>query len=85
MEEKIITVSEIYKNSEKYANEKIKIAGWVRTIRDSKTFGFIELNDGSYFKNIQIIFEDKLNNFNEICRLALSSSIEVCGTVLLTP
>jgi len=85
MEEKIITISEIYKNAEKFANEKVKIAGWVRTVRDSKTFGFIELNDGSYFKNVQIIFEDKLNNFNDISHLALSSSIEVYGTLVLTP
>ena len=85
MDEKLVTISELYKDPDSYAEKQIKIAGWVKTVRDSKTFGFIELNDGSFFKNVQIIFEDKLKNFSDICRLTISSSIEVVGKFVLTP
>jgi asparaginyl-tRNA synthetase len=67
-------------------NKAVKVSGWVRTVRDSKTFGFIELNDGSFFKNIQIVFEeDKLFNFKEIAKLGVGSSIVVEGNVVETP
>ena len=68
---KTTTISEIYKDYEKLINNNLNINGRVRTIRDSKTFGFIELNDGSYLKNIQIVFENNLNNFDEICKLSV--------------
>ena len=58
-----LVVKELFRNSEKYFGKEITISGWVKTVRDSKNFGFIELNDGSFFKNIQIVFDDKLNNF----------------------
>ena len=57
-----IDIKELYKNSEKYDNKEITLEGWVRTLRDSKTFGFIELNDGSFFKNVQIVFNNKYAN-----------------------
>ena len=85
MEEKLVTILELYKSPETFADKQVKIAGWVKTVRDSKTFGFIELNDGSFFKNVQIIFEDKLKNFADICKLSISSSIEVTGKLVLTP
>jgi len=66
---KATPISKIYANYEPLLNTTLLLNGWVRTIRDSKTFGFIELNDGSYLKNIQVVFEDKLDNFDEICRL----------------
>ena len=74
-----ILIRELFKNSEKYYTNEIKVSGWVRTVRDSKTFGFIELNDGSFFKNLQIVFDNTLDNFNEICKLSISSSIIVKG------
>ncbi len=74
-----ILIRELFKNSEKYYTKEIKVSGWVRTVRDSKTFGFIELNDGSFFKNLQIVFDNTLDNFNEICKLSISSSIIVKG------
>ncbi len=74
-----ILIRELFKNSEKYYTKEIKVSGWVRTVRDSKTFGFIELNDGSFFKNLQIVFDNTLDNFNEICKLSISSSIIVTG------
>lgn len=77
---------EIFKNTEKYLGKEIIIAGWIRQIRDSKKLGFIELNDGSFFKPIQVIFEDdKINNFAEVAKLNISSSIEVKGTLIDTP
>ena len=52
MEERLVTNLELYKSPETFADKQVKIAGWVKTVRDSKTFGFIELNDGSFFKNV---------------------------------
>jgi asparaginyl-tRNA synthetase len=78
-------VKELYRNSEKFSGQKVQLSGWVRTVRDSKTFGFIELNDGSFFKGVQIVFDDQLENFKEIAKLPISSSIKVIGEFLLTP
>ena len=74
-----ILIRELFKNSEKYYTKEIKVSGWIRTVRDSKTFGFIELNDGSFFKNLQIVFDNTLTNFSEICKLTISSSVEITG------
>ncbi len=77
-------VKNLFLKMDEFNNKEISIEGWVKTVRDSKTFGFIELNDGSYFKNIQIVFDDSLENFNEICRLPISSSICVTGKFIRT-
>lgn len=77
-------IKNLFKNIEKYEGNEIVVEGWVKTIRDSKTFGFIELNDGSFFKNIQIVFDKNLDNFDDICKLPLSSSIKVTGTFVKT-
>ena len=82
---KNITVRNLYKQTENFKDKNIIIEGWVKTLRDSKTFGFIELNDGTFFKNIQIVFNDSLSNFEEIRKLTLSSSIKVSGKFVLTP
>ena len=79
-----LVVKELFRNFEKYFGKEITISGWVKTVRDSKNFGFIELNDGSFFKNIQIVFDDKLNNFEEIRKLTISSSLEVTGNFVKT-
>ena len=79
-----LVIRDLYKNTEKFIDTEITLEGWVRTVRDSKNFGFIELNDGSFFKNIQIVFSDKLDNFNDICKLTISSSIKVTGTLVKT-
>ena len=81
---KKLLVKDLYKNTNEYKDKTITLEGWVRTIRDSKTFGFIELNDGSFFKNVQIVFSDKLENFAEIAKLSISSSIKVTGTFVIT-
>ena len=81
---KKLVIKDLYKNTNEYKDKEITLEGWVRTIRDSKTFGFIELNDGSFFKNVQIVFSDKLKNFAEIAKLSISSSIKVTGTFVIT-
>lgn len=82
---KEITVKKLYQKSKDYENKTITLEGWVKTVRDSKTFGFIELNDGTFFKNVQIVFNNNLPNFVELCKLTISSSIKVVGTFVLTP
>ena len=79
-----VIIKELYRNSEKYCGNEIKVSGWIRTVRDSKNFGFIEINDGTFFKNLQIVFDNTLNNFEEICKLTLSSSIIVEGDLIKT-
>ena len=79
-----LVIKDLYRNTAQYINKEITLEGWVRTVRDSKNFGFIEINDGSFFKNVQIVFSDKLDNFNEICKLTISSSIKVTGTLVKT-
>jgi asparaginyl-tRNA synthetase len=79
------TVRQLYKQTKSFISDEISISGWVRTIRDSKVFGFIELNDGTYFKNVQIVFDDKLNNFSDVIKLTISSSITVTGKLVETP
>ncbi|TDT51889.1 asparagine--tRNA ligase [Fonticella tunisiensis] len=78
-------VKQIYRDAESFGGKEVKVSGWVRTVRDSKVFGFIELNDGSFFKNIQIVFDESLENFKEITKLSVSSSIVVEGILELTP
>lgn len=82
---KTVDIKELYRNSEAYIGKKVKVAGWVRTLRASNAFGFIELNDGTFFKNLQVIFEQDLENFKEISKLHISSSLIVEGTLVATP
>ena len=79
-----LTIKDLYRNTDNYISKDITLEGWVRTLRDSKTFGFIELNDGSFFKNVQVVFDNALSNFDAICKLSISSSIKVTGTFVKT-
>ena len=79
-----VTIKDLYRNIENYIDKTVEVAGWVRTVRDSKAFGFIELNDGTFFKNVQVVFNDNLVNFNDIRKLTISSSIIVNGKVVKT-
>jgi len=81
----LITIREIFRNREKYIGTEISIGGWVRSIRDSKTFGFIVVNDGTFFETLQVVFSDKLGNFDDICRLNVGSAIIVKGQLVATP
>ena len=77
-------IKDLYSNIDAYADKEITVEGWVKTVRDSKTSGFIELNDGTFFKNIQIVFENSLENFAEVCKLPISSTIAVTGKFIKT-
>ncbi|MGI6225354.1 MAG: asparagine--tRNA ligase [Peptococcales bacterium] len=78
-------IKEIYRETDKFMEKKIVISGWIRTIRSSKAFGFIELNDGTFFKNLQIVFEEGLPNFQEIAKLNISTAVTVEGTLVESP
>ena len=79
-------IKEIFRNAKEYIENEISVCGWIRQIRDSKKLGFIELNDGSFFKCIQVIFEeDKISNFRDVAKLSISSSILVKGELVETP
>lgn len=81
----LITVRELFKNIDKYAGQEITVGGWVRNKRPSKQFGFIVLNDGSYFTPVQVVYNDTLANFQEISKINISAALIVRGTVELTP
>jgi len=78
-------IKQLYRSTGEYLNKNIKVSGWVKTERTSKTFGFIELNDGSFFKNLQVVFEENLENFNDISKLSVGSAISVCGLLTESP
>ncbi len=83
MQKKFLEVKTLYRNSEEFIGKTVQVAGWIRTSRISKKFGFIELNDGSFFKNIQIVLdEEKLENFKELSKLPISSSLLIEGELV---
>ena len=82
----VVLVKSLYRNTSEYSDKKVKISGWIRTLRASNAFGFIEVNDGSFFKNVQVVFDSaKISNYKEISKLPISSSISVIGTLVETP
>ena len=82
----LTTVKSIYRETAEYANKEVTIGGWIRTMRASKNFGFIELNDGSFFKNIQVVFEaDKVSNYEEITKQNVGAALIVKGLLVETP
>lgn len=83
--EKNVSLKELFDNYETYVGSTITINGWIRTNRDSKTFGFIVLGDGTIFDTLQIVYDENLDNFKEIAKLNVGCSIEVLGTLISTP
>ena len=81
----LIDIKSLYHDKEKYIDKKISVGGWVRSNRDSKTFGFIVLNDGSFFEPLQIVYGDKLENFAQISKLNVGSAVIATGTLVETP
>lgn len=81
----LTTVKEIYKDTEQYLDKEITVGGWVRSVRDSKTFGFIVLHDGSFFETLQVVYHDTMANFQEISKLNVGAAIVVKGTLVATP
>ncbi|MDD4779851.1 MAG: asparagine--tRNA ligase [Tissierellia bacterium] len=82
---KAIDFRDLFKSPEKYYDKEVVVEGWIRTIRDSKNFGFIELNDGTFMKNVQIVFENTLENFEEVRKFSTGSAITVKGKLEHTP
>ncbi len=78
-------VKDIFKNPSEFENKEVVVSGWIRTLRASKNFGFIELNDGTFFNNIQIVFEENIDNFQEVSKYTIATSIIVKGVLVLTP
>ena len=83
--EKLVTVKELFKETEKYIGKEVAVGGWVRSVRDSRAFGFIVMNDGSYFDTLQIVYHDDLPNFQEISKLNVGSAVIARGTLVATP
>ena len=81
----LVSVKDLFKNKEKYVGGEVTVGGWVRSIRDSKTFGFIVLHDGTYFDTLQIVYADKLDNFAEISKLNVGAALIVRGQLVATP
>ena len=81
----LVTVRELYKNREAYLDKEVTVGGWVRSIRDSKAFGFIVVNDGSFFETLQIVYHDTMENFAEISKLNVGAAIIVKGVLTATP
>ena len=81
----LTTVKEIYRNREQYLDKEITVGGWVRSVRDSKAFGFIVLHDGSFFETLQIVYHDNMENFAEVSKLNVGAAIIVKGTLVATP
>ncbi len=82
---KDITIKQLYREDSHFVGQTIDVSGWVRTVRASKNFGFIELNDGSFFKNLQVVFEEGLENFKEVSKLTVGSSLRIKGVVVESP
>lgn len=80
-----LSIKDIFRNSENYLEKEVVLQGWIRTSRSSKAFGFIELNDGSFFKNIQIVYDDSLTNFAEVEKFVIYSALTVRGKLISTP
>ena len=82
---KLTRIRDLYKNREAYMDQKVTVGGWVRSIRDSKSFGFIVVNDGTFFEPLQVVYHDTMENFEEISRLNVGAAIIVTGTLVATP
>ena len=83
---KRVFIKELFEDAQKFARQSITVAGWARTIRASNVFGFIELNDGSCFSNLQVVFEESLlENYKEIAKQNVGCSLVVKGVLELTP
>ena len=81
----LISVRELFKNTSAYADKEITVGGWVRANRKSKQFGFISLNDGTYFTPVQVVYTDSMENFQEIAKVNIGAALIITGKLLLTP
>ena len=84
-EMELTIIKDLYRDTDKYIGKEIEVGGWIRSIRDSKTFGFIVLNDGTFFETLQIVYHDEMENFAEISKLNVGAAIIVKDTLVATP
>ncbi len=82
---KTVEIREIFRNREQYFDKEITIGGWVRNNRDSKSFGFLVINDGTFFEPIQVVYGNNLNNFDDICKINIGAALLITGTLVATP
>ena len=80
-----IDLRELIKHESDYIGKDVMVEGWIRTLRDSKAFGFIELTDGTSFKTVQVVMDNDLENFSEVIKYPISTAIRVFGTVVASP
>ena len=83
--EQLISVRSLFKETDAYAGKQIKVGGWIRNLRASKNFGFINLSDGTFFSQVQVVYGSELANFTEISKLNIGAAVIVTGTLVLTP
>ena len=81
----LINIRDLFRDKEKYLGNKVTVGGWVRSVRDSKTFGFIVVNDGTFFEPLQVVYHDSMENFAKISKLNVGAAIIVTGTLIATP
>ncbi|MFZ4648638.1 MAG: asparagine--tRNA ligase [Patescibacteria group bacterium] len=79
------TIKSLHRDSKTFLNKEVTVAGWVRTVRSSGDIAFMEINDGSFFKGLQVVFNNNLSNFTELEKIAISSSLEITGTIIESP
>lgn len=82
---KLTTVKQIWENREAYLNREIDLGGWVRSNRDSKSFGFLTISDGSFFEPLQVVYHDSLSNFQVIRKINVGAALIIRGTLVATP
>ena len=82
---KLTTVKQIWENREAYLDREIDLGGWVRSNRDSKSFGFLTISDGSFFEPLQVVYHDSLSNFQTIRKINVGAALIIRGTLVATP
>lgn len=83
---KVIDIKDIFRYTNEYIGKEVRIVGWIKTLRDQKSFGFIELNDGTFFKNIQVVFDrENISDFDEVSKLPIATGVLVDGILVATP
>ena len=81
----LTNIREIFRSKEQYADKTVTIGGWVRSNRNSKNFGFIVINDGTFFEPIQVVYGNGLSNYDEVGKINVGAAVIVKGTLVLTP
>ena len=82
---KLISVRELFQNTQNYADQQVEIGGWVRNRRASKNFGFLMMSDGTFFNQVQVVFTNAMENFDEIAKINIGAALIIRGTLVLTP